>query len=73
MVLAGQAGRGSGDQGSFRNPEMLAYHKPGLPALPLYKVRFRQGELWGRYAGPASDELEVDIYEHWLERLAGKD
>jgi hypothetical protein len=33
-------------------------------------VRFRQRELWQRYAGPASDELEVDIYEHWLEREA---
>jgi nitrile hydratase len=57
-------------QGNFRNPEGLAYHKPGLPALPLYKVRFRQSELWERYAGPARDELEVDIYEHWLEREA---
>ena len=54
-------------QGTFRNPEMLAYHKPGLPALTLYKVRFKQTELWERYAGPACDQLEVDIYEHWLE------
>ena len=55
--------------GTFRNPEQLAYHKPGLPAQVLYKVRFKQGEIWGRYAGPAGDHLEADIYEHWLEPL----
>jgi hypothetical protein len=53
--------------GRFHNPELLAYHKPGLPALVLYKVRFKQGDLCSRYAGPASDLLEADIYEHWLE------
>jgi nitrile hydratase len=56
-------------QGTFRNPEQLAYHKPGLPAQVLYKVRFAQSELWERYAGPPGDDLEVDIFEHWLEPL----
>jgi hypothetical protein len=55
--------------GRFRNPEGLAYHKPGLPAQVLYKVRFKQSDLWGRYGGPAGDQLEADIYEHWLEPL----
>lgn len=66
--LRGKAGVIAGVQGVFRNPEQLAYHKPGLPALVLYKVRFRQSELWSGYAGLAHDSLEVDIYEHWLER-----
>jgi nitrile hydratase subunit beta len=65
--LRGKRGTVAAIQGTFRNPEMLAYHKPGLPALTLYKVRFKQTELWERYAGPACDQLEVDIYEHWLE------
>jgi nitrile hydratase len=65
--LRGKRGVVAGIQGVFRNPEALAYHKPGLPRLPLYKVRFKQTELWRRYMGPAGDELEVDIYEHWLE------
>ena len=67
FYLRGKPGVVAAIQGIFRNPEVLAYHKPGLPMLTLYKVRFRQRDLWGRYAGPACDELEVDIYEHWLE------
>ena len=65
--LRGKVGVVASLQGAFRNPEQLAYHLPGLPHLPLYKVRFRQGDIWDRYAGPAHDNLEADIYEHWLE------
>jgi hypothetical protein len=67
--LRGKAGVVAEVQGTFKNPELMAYHKPGLPALPLYKVRFRQSDVWERYAGPAGDQLEADIYEHWLEPL----
>jgi nitrile hydratase len=52
--------------GRFRDPERLAYHKPGLPVLTLYKVRFRQQELWPGYGGNSADTLEADIYEPWL-------
>jgi len=52
--------------GKFRDPERLAYHRPGLPALILYKVRFRQKDIWPQYSGPAADTLEADIYEPWL-------
>jgi nitrile hydratase len=38
-----------------------------LPARPLYRVRFRQADVWPDYAGPAEDCVEVEIYEHWLE------
>jgi len=69
FYLRGKIGTVAGLHGVFKNPELLAYHKPGLPALPLYKVRFRQADIWGRYAGPAGDHLEADIYEHWLEPL----
>jgi len=54
--------------GAFANPEELAYNRPGLPAEPLYRVRFRQRELWPDYQGPAQDTVEVEIYQHWLER-----
>ncbi|HWI27993.1 MAG TPA: SH3-like domain-containing protein [Stellaceae bacterium] len=53
--------------GAFPNPEELAYSRPGLPAQPLYRVRFRQRELWPDYAGAAQDTIEVEIYQHWLE------
>jgi nitrile hydratase len=72
FYLRGKPGVVAAIQGTFRNPETLAYHRPGLPALTLYKVRFRQRDLWQRYAGPACDELEVDIYEHWLVRSEGR-
>ena len=65
--LRGKSGVVIEVHGEFRNPEKLAYHKPGLPRQPLYMVRFRQADLWPGYAGPASDILEADIYEHWLE------
>jgi nitrile hydratase len=56
--------------GSFPNPEELAHGRDGLPMQPLYRVRFRQGELWPSYQGPAQDTLDVDIYQHWLERAS---
>lgn len=53
--------------GCFRDPERLAYHKPGLPGVYLYKVRFAQTHVWPDYAGPKGDHLEADIFENWLE------
>jgi nitrile hydratase len=53
--------------GSFPNPEELAYTRAGLPALPLYRVRFLQRELWPDYAGHPGDVLEAEIYQHWLQ------
>ena len=53
--------------GSFPNPEELAYNRSGLPAQPLYRVRFVQRDLWPDYEGPDSDTLDVEIYQHWLE------
>lgn len=53
--------------GTFPNPEELAFHRPGLPAQPLYRVRFNQRDVWPDYAGPAYDTIEIEIYQHWLE------
>ena len=52
--------------GPFPNAEERAYGRPGAPE-PLYRVRFRQHDLWPDYAGGADDTLVADIYEHWLE------
>ena len=65
--LRGKVGVVASIHGTFRDPERLAYHLPGLPAQVLYKVRFRQSEIWRRYPGPTDDQLEADIYGHWLE------
>ena len=53
--------------GAYPNPEELAYARSGLPARPLYRVRFAQAAVWPDYAGSAADTLDVEIYEHWLE------
>jgi hypothetical protein len=57
--------------GSFANPEELAYGRNGLPAQPLYRVRFAQEQVWPDYAGAASDSIDIEIYEHWLEPASG--
>ena len=53
--------------GSFPNPEELAYARAGLPRRPLYRVRFRQQDVWSGYQGNGADTVDVEIYEHWLE------
>ncbi len=54
--------------GSFGNPEELAYARSGEPKQPLYRVRFAQTEVWPDYRGKPGDVLEVEIFQHWLER-----
>lgn len=54
--------------GAFPNPEELAQMRDGLPAQPLYRVRFRHKDVWPDYKGPDADVVEIEIYEHWLEK-----
>lgn len=56
--------------GAYGNPEEQAYGRPGPPTT-LYRVRFRQADLWPDYTGPADDHLVIDIFEHWLEPAEG--
>ena len=65
--LKGKSGWVESLIGAFSNPEELAYGLSGLPERHLYKVGFRQADLWYDYEGPAEDRLYVDVYEHWLE------
>ena len=53
--------------GKYPNPEELAYGFSGYPLKWLYRVRFRQMDIWNEYVGPVSDTIDVDLYEHWLE------
>ena len=53
--------------GNFPIPEELAQMRSGEPAQPLYRVRFRQGDVWPDYRGRADDLVEVEIFQHWLE------
>jgi nitrile hydratase len=58
--------------GSFADPEELAYGRSGLPARPLYRVRFAQRQVWPDYAGASADTVDIEIYEHWLEPASGE-
>ena len=53
--------------GDYPNPEELAYARSGLPAQPLYRVRFAQVEVWPDYTGSPADTIDIEIYQHWLE------
>ncbi|MGA7325282.1 MAG: SH3-like domain-containing protein [Rhodomicrobium sp.] len=53
--------------GAYPNPEELAYARPGLPPVDLYRVRLPQLDIWAEYNGPAKDTLEIEVYDHWLE------
>jgi nitrile hydratase len=55
---------------AFPNPEELAYGRDGLPRRWLYRVRFRQADVWPDYAGLPTDTVDVELYEHWLEPLS---
>jgi hypothetical protein len=57
--------------GAYPNPEELAYARSGLPAQPLYRVRFLQREVWPEYSGHSDDTVDVEIYQHWLEPVGG--
>ena len=54
--------------GAFPNPEELAYGFDGEPKRVLYRVRFRQKDVWRDYGGPEQDGIELEIYEHWMEK-----
>jgi nitrile hydratase len=53
--------------GKFGNPEELAQQRSGEPKQPLYRVRFKQKDVWPDYQGAEDDVLEVEIFQHWLE------
>jgi nitrile hydratase len=38
-----------------------------LPAQPLYRVRFKQKDVWPGYRGADADVVEIEVYQHWLE------
>jgi nitrile hydratase len=63
--VRGHAGRVVRYLGDHANPEDLAFARPAAKQ-PLYHVAFPMRALWPDAAG--SDELVVEIYEHWLER-----
>ena len=64
--LRGEAGVVVRHLGDFPNHEDLAFARPA-PVLPLYHVRFDQPGLWQQ--GQGGDEVVVEVFETWLDRL----
>jgi nitrile hydratase len=48
------------------NPEEEGFGMYDGAPMPLYRVRFRQADLWPSYVGPVHDTVDIEIYEHWL-------
>jgi nitrile hydratase len=67
VYIRGKEGVVTRSFGDFDNPEVVAYGLAG-PKKTLYEVRFRQAEIWPDYAGGATDTIDIDIYDHWLDR-----
>ena len=66
--VKGKTGTVERAQSSFANPETRAYGADGLPEQRLYLVGVRAARPLARTtAGPPSDRLYVDVFEHWLE------
>jgi hypothetical protein len=53
----------------FLIPEDDAFGRPNGRRLTLYRIRFAARDLWPQYRGSASDEVQIEIYEHWLEPI----
>ena len=67
VYVRGKTGVVAKHFGAFGNPETLAFCLP-TDKRQLYKVRFRQADLWPDYTGGMNDTVELDLYEHWLEK-----
>ena len=67
FYIRGQSGTIERLCGRFANPEELAQMRDGRPEQPLYRVRFRQKEVWPDYAGGPDDTVDIEIFQHWLE------
>ncbi len=52
--------------GDFANPEDLAFARPA-EVVSLYHVRFRKDRIWPERR--PDDEIQVEIFGHWLEPL----
>jgi nitrile hydratase subunit beta len=53
----------------FLIPEDDAFGRPDGRRLTLYRVRLAARDLWPQYRGATSDEVQLEIYEHWLEPI----
>ena len=53
----------------FLIPEDDAFGRPEGRKRTLYRVRLQTSLLWKDYRGATSDEVQLEVYEHWLEPI----
>lgn len=63
-VFRGREGVVALSLGAFQDPSLLAEGRTGAP-VPLYRVRFAAPSLFPQ--ARAGDEIDVELYETWLE------
>ena len=68
VYVRGSAGRIERVLDRFVNPEREAFGAGTGGEVRLYRVRIAQAALWPDYTGRADDVLELEIFEHWLEK-----
>ena len=75
--IFGAAGKVERYCGQFSDPSFVAFQKLGKEKEKmekekqhLYRVRFKQNEVWEGYDASHNDTIDVEIYENWLEPLS---
>ena len=68
IYVRGKIGRVERVLPTFLNPEQEGYGQNAGKRVRLYRVRIPQADLWPSYEGNPADELQIEIYEHWLEQ-----
>jgi nitrile hydratase len=53
----------------FLIPEDDAFGRPHGRRLTLYRVRLSAKDLWPEYRAGAADEVQLEVYENWLEAV----
>ena len=49
--------------------EEEAYGRNAGRLLHYYRIAFPMSELWPGYVGGRSDELRIEVFENWIERV----
>lgn len=55
--------------GRYINPEEEAFGKNKGGETWYYQVTILQKELWPNYTGKATDKLQIEVFEPWLESI----
>jgi nitrile hydratase len=71
--VRGKVGRIERVLEEFQNPELEAYGVNEGNPQRLYRVRIPMGNLWRDYAGASADSLDLEVFEHWLEKATEED